>query len=71
MENTLLIQVNNPNALRLIKDLEKLNMLKVLKNKPVSEPTKLSDKYKGVFSKEDAKDFDEHIEKMRNEWDHS
>ncbi len=30
--------------------------------------TKLSDKYKNAFSKEDAKSFDEHTKKLRNEW---
>jgi hypothetical protein len=30
---------------------------------------KLSDKYKGVFSKEDAKSFNNHSQEMRKEWD--
>ena len=30
--------------------------------------TKLSDKYKGVFSEDDAKSFDEHTRLMREEW---
>jgi hypothetical protein len=29
---------------------------------------KLSDMFRGVFSKEDAKDFIEHTKAMRNEW---
>ncbi len=32
---------------------------------------KLSDKYRGVFSKEDAKSFNEHSQQMRKEWDNS
>ena len=35
--------------------------------KPKSE-MKLSDKFRGVFSKEDAKSFVEHTKTMRNEW---
>jgi len=35
------------------------------KSKPV---TRLSDKFRDVFSKEDAKSFNEHIKTMRNEW---
>jgi hypothetical protein len=31
-------------------------------------PVKLSDKYKGVFSKEDAQSFNDHTEQMRKEW---
>ena len=32
-------------------------------------PIKLSDKYRGVFSKEDAKSFNDHTQQMRKEWD--
>jgi hypothetical protein len=34
-------------------------------------PVKLSDKYRGVFSKEDAKSFNEHTQQMRKEWDNT
>ena len=32
-------------------------------------PTRLSDMFRGVFSKEDADSFNEHIKTMREEWD--
>lgn len=32
---------------------------------------KLSDKYRGVFTKEDAKSFDNHSQQMRKEWDNT
>lgn len=32
-------------------------------------PIKLSDKYRGVFTKEDAKSFNDHTQQMRKEWD--
>ncbi len=32
---------------------------------------KLSDKYRGVFTKEDAKSFNEHTQQMRKEWDNT
>jgi hypothetical protein len=32
---------------------------------------KLSDKYRGVFTKEDAKSFNEHTHQMRKEWDNT
>ena len=40
------------------------------KNSEIFSPArpKLSDKYKGVFSKEDAKSFDKHTQVMRGEW---
>lgn len=34
-------------------------------------PRKLSDKYKGVFSKEDSKSFNDHTHQMRKEWDNT
>ncbi len=32
---------------------------------------KLSDKYRGVFSKQDAKNFNAHTKEMRKEWQNS
>lgn len=34
-------------------------------------PIKLSDKYRGVFSKEDAKSFNDHTKQVRKEWDNT
>lgn len=31
--------------------------------------SKLSDKYRGVFSKDDAKSFNDHTKQMREEWE--
>ena len=69
MENTLLIQVTNEKALGLLHQLEELNLIKVLKeDKPVNKP-KLSDKYRGILTKEQGEDLNEHIKQMRSEWD--
>jgi hypothetical protein len=68
MDNTMLIQVTNQKVLRLLHELEELHLIKVLKENLAPVKTKLSDKYKGVFSKEDAKSFDEHTQTMRGEW---
>jgi hypothetical protein len=65
---TVLVQINNSKAYRLLEDLEALHILKVLK-KSILPQQKLSEKYKGVFSKEDAKNFNEHTQTMRKEWD--
>ncbi len=69
METTLLIQVTNQKALGLLHELEELQLIKVLKENFAPAKTKLSDKYRGVFTKEDAKSFNEHIQQMRSEWD--
>jgi len=67
---TVLVQINNSKAYRLLQDLEDLHILKVLK-KSILPQQKLSEKYKGVFSKEDAKNFNEHTQTMRKEWDNT
>lgn len=69
MQDTMLIQLTNKKAVRLLHDMEELDLIKVLKENISVTTTKLSDKYKGVFSKEDAKSFNEHTQTMRKEWD--
>ena len=69
MDNTLLIQVTNQKAIKLLHDLEELDLIKVPKGDLDPAKTKLSDKYKNVFTEEDAKSFNEHTYKMRNEWE--
>ena len=64
---TVLVQINNSKAYKLLEDLEDLHILKVLKKSTLPQQ-KLSEKYKGVFSKEDAKNFNEHTQTMRKEW---
>ena len=69
MDNTILIQVTNQKAIGLLHELEELNLIKVLKKNFTPVKAKLSDKYKDVFTKEDAKSFDKHTQTMRKEWD--
>ena len=71
MDNTMLIQVTNQKAQRLIYELEELQLIKVIKKNFAPVKAKLSDKYKGVFSKEDANSFDKHTQTMRKEWDNT
>jgi hypothetical protein len=68
MDHTMLIQVNNQKTLRFLYDLQELDLVKVLKDDAAPVKTKLSDKYRGVFSEEDAKSFTEHTQIMREEW---
>ena len=65
---TVLIEIDDQKGLQLLHDLEDLNVLKII-NENVSEiRLKLSDKYRGVFSKDDAASFMQHTETMRKEW---
>jgi hypothetical protein len=69
MENTLLIQVTNEKALGLLHQLEELHLIKVLKEEKAVTKTRLSDKYRGILTKEQGEDLNEHIKQMRSEWD--
>ncbi|MCF8255491.1 MAG: hypothetical protein K9H61_14535 [Bacteroidia bacterium] len=68
MENTMLIQITNQNAIGLIHELEELHLIKVLKENVVVSTNKLSNKYKGIISKEDGEKLNDHIKQMRSEW---
>lgn len=68
MDNTMLMQVTNQKALRLLHELEELNLIKVLKEKLAPAKTKFSDKYKGIISKEQGQSLNEHIQEMGSEW---
>ncbi len=68
MENTMLIQLTNQKAAGLIRELEELHLIKVLKENIVPGKTKLSDKYKGIISKAEGQQLNDHINQMRSEW---
>jgi hypothetical protein len=69
MSHTMLIEITNEKAIGLLNELEELHLIKVLKIDTQSEKARLSDKYSGVFTKEDAESFNEHTRNMRDEWD--
>jgi DNA polymerase elongation subunit (family B) len=51
--------------------MEELDLIGVLDENIETKKVKLSDKYKNVFTKEDAKDFIKHTESMRKEWENT
>lgn len=65
--HTILIQLTNQKAAGLLHELEALNLIKVL-NENVDAKTKLSDRYKGIISKKQGQNLNEHIKQMRSEW---
>jgi hypothetical protein len=66
--DTMLIQLTNQKAAGLLHELEELHLIKVLKATKADVKPKLSDKYKGIISKEQGKSLNEHIKQMRSEW---
>jgi hypothetical protein len=68
MDNTMLIELTNQKAAGLLHELEELHLIKVLKKNGSTDKPKLSDKYRGVFTKEDSESLNRHIQTMRDEW---
>ena len=66
---TMLIQLTNEKALKLLYELEGLHLIKVLKENVVAKKIKLSDKYKGILTKKEGEKLNKHIKQMRGEWD--
>jgi hypothetical protein len=71
MESIILIKLTNNKAIKLLRDMEELDLISVLDENIETKKVKLSDKYKNVFTKEDAKDFIKHTESMRKEWENT
>jgi Ni,Fe-hydrogenase maturation factor len=65
---TVLIQIHDAKAYKLLEDLEDLHILKVLK-KNIQPQQKLSEKYAGKLSSEVAEDLQNYVTQSRNEWD--
>ncbi|MDZ7608799.1 MAG: hypothetical protein U5K79_25165 [Cyclobacteriaceae bacterium] len=68
MENTMLIQLTNQKAAGLLRELEELHLIKVIKENVEPVGTKLSKKYKGFISEEDGQRLKQNANLMRNEW---
>lgn len=64
---TVLIQINNNKAYRLLEDLEDLHIIKVLK-KSIQSGQKLSEKYAGKLPSDIANELQNYVTKSRNEW---
>ena len=64
---TMLIELTNQKAAKLLHELEELNLIKVIKKdlKPVE---KLSEKYAGKIPSEVADELQNYVTESRNEW---
>ena len=65
---TVTVELKNQNALRLLKDLELADIIRILDNTKEGEITKLSSKIRGAISKERVKELNGQLHQMRNEW---
>lgn len=64
---TILVQINDAKAYKLLEELEDLHMLTVL-TKPVESKQKLSEKYAGKIPSDIADELQHYITQSRNEW---
>ncbi|MBS1488606.1 MAG: hypothetical protein JST43_13560 [Bacteroidetes bacterium] len=65
------IEVNGQRAMKLIKNLEELQLIRILKNKYTgtnSKDKKLSERLAGSVTKVQAQKMDKELKKMRQEW---
>jgi len=65
--DTVLVQITNSKAYKLLEDLEDLNFIKVLK-KSTLPPQKLSEKYAGKLPGDIADQLQDYVAQSRNEW---
>jgi len=66
---TTTVEIRNNIASDLLQYLENIGMLRVLKPKSVSANLKLSERFAGSLSKENAHKMQQELNSMRNEWE--
>lgn len=69
MENTLLIQLTNQKAAGIIRELEELKLIKVLKKNIKPSKVKLSQKYKGAMQKQPLDIVNDQLNELRSSWE--
>ncbi|MDR6968022.1 hypothetical protein J2X31_002036 [Flavobacterium arsenatis] len=67
MENTILITLKTDKARNLIRDLEDLNIIEVIKENIVVGK-KMSERFKGLLTRKEGEDLKKHIDQSREEW---
>lgn len=67
---TVLVQINNSKAYKLLEDLEDLNIIKVL-TKSIEPKQKLSEKYAGKLPGDVADQLQDYVTQSRNEWNNT
>lgn len=65
---TIVVQITNNKALKLLEELEELHLIKLVKrNADTSQ--KLSEKYAGKLSADTVEKLQEHLQQSRKKWD--
>ncbi len=68
MIQTVTIDIINDKAMKLLQDLELLQLIRMRKEKTPSA-TNWAERYKGAMSKQPIADIDNQLNQLRNEWE--
>lgn len=68
MQDTLVIEITNPKAKALLMQLEELHWIKVLAKESKETSVPKSKKFRGILSKKQGEELQEHIQTGRSEW---
>jgi len=68
MIQTVTIDIINDKAMKLLQDLELLQLIRMRKEKNPSV-TNWAERYKGAMSKQSIADIDNQLKELRNEWE--
>jgi hypothetical protein len=68
---TVTIDIINNKALKLLQDLELMQLIRLHKNRTISstQPNEWTNKYKEAMSKQAITDIDNQLNELRNEWE--
>lgn len=67
---TLTLEIINEEAVSLLRELEKLQLIKIRKHEKITpSPQKLSGKFAGKLSALTAEQLHNHVNNIRNEWE--
>ena len=66
--DAVLIELTNKKAIRLLHDMEELNLIKVIKGNSAKPTIKLSEKYAGKLPSAVANELQNYVGQSRNKW---
>lgn len=69
MIQTVTIDIINDKALKLLQDLELLQLIRMRKEKAHFTTTNLSERYKGAMTKQPLADIDNQLDELRSGWE--
>lgn len=66
---TIMVEIKNDIAMSLLRNLESMQILRVIEDKTVTRTQKLSEKFSGCLSGDRANELQKELTQMRSEWE--